>query len=211
LAVAIVVAAGRGERLGTALPKAFVPVGGRPMVEWGVEAASAVARAVVVALPPGAAPPAGAVGVEGGPTRSHSVRNALAAVPPGDDPVVVHDAARPLAGTELFRRVLAALGESDAAIAAAPLADTVKEADAAGRVTRTLDRARLWAVQTPQAFRRAVLERALAVPEEVLSIATDDAWLVERVGGTVQIVPSSRENLKVTTPFDLRLAESLVC
>jgi 2-C-methyl-D-erythritol 4-phosphate cytidylyltransferase len=212
VAVAIVVAAGRGERLGASgPPKAFVPVGGRPMVDWSVEAARAVARAVVVALPRGHAAPTGTVGAEGGRTRSHSVRNALAAAPPGDDPVVIHDAARPLVTPELFWRVLAALADADAAIAAAPVADTVKEADETGRVLRTLDRSKLWAVQTPQAFRRAVLARALAVDDDVLAAATDDAWLVERAGGTVRVVPAGRENLKVTTPFDLRVAESLLC
>jgi 2-C-methyl-D-erythritol 4-phosphate cytidylyltransferase len=212
VAVAIVVAAGRGERLGASgSPKAFVPVGGRPMVEWSVRAARAVARAVVVAVPRGEAAPAGAVGVEGGVTRSHSVRNALAAAPVGDDPIVVHDAARPFVTPELFARVLAALDDADAAIAAAPVTDTVKEADAAGRVLGTLDRSRLWAVQTPQAFHRPVLERALAVDDDVLAAATDDAWLVERAGGTVRVVPAGRENLKITTPFDLRVAESLLC
>jgi len=86
---------------------------------------------------------------------------------------------------------------------------TVKQADA-GRVVRaTLDRSGLWAIQTPQAFRRAALERALAVEDEVLAAATDDAWLVERAGGTVRVVPAPPENLKVTTAFDLRVAELL--
>jgi 2-C-methyl-D-erythritol 4-phosphate cytidylyltransferase len=212
VAVAIVVAAGRGERLGAfGPPKAFVPVGGRPMVEWSVQAARTVARVVVVALPPGQAAPAGTLGAAGGPTRSHSVRNALAAAPKGDDPVVIHDAARPLVTPELFARVLAALEDADAAIAATPVTDTVKEVDDAGRVLGTLDRSRLWAVQTPQAFRRAALERALDVPDEILAAATDDAWLVERAGGTVRVVPAGRENLKITTSFDLRVAESLLC
>jgi 2-C-methyl-D-erythritol 4-phosphate cytidylyltransferase len=125
--------------------------------------------------------------------------------------VVVHDAARPLVTPELFERVLAALEDADGAIAAAPVADTVKEADERGRVLHTLERSRLWAVQTPQAFHRAVLARALAVDDDVLAAATDDAWLVERAGGTVRVVPAGRENLKVTTAFDLRLAESLLC
>jgi 2-C-methyl-D-erythritol 4-phosphate cytidylyltransferase len=88
--------------------------------------------------------------------------------------------------------------------------DTVKEADAGGRVLRTLDRSRLWAIQTPQAFRREVLERALAVDDDVLRAATDDAWLVERLGGTVRVVPSTPANFKVTTPHDLAVAEGLL-
>ena len=98
----------------------------------------------------------------------------------------------------------------DAAIAAAPVTDTVKRADRERRVTATLDRAGLWAVQTPQAFRAEMLRRALDVPDEVLAAATDDASLVERAGGTVRLVESSPDNLKVTTPLDLRIAEALL-
>lgn len=180
------------------------------MVEWSVEAllASSSVEHVVVALPPGWEAPAGCVGVEGGAQRSLSVRAALGAVA-GDGPVVVHDAARPLVTPELVEEVLAALGEADCAIAAAPMTDTVKEA-LEGTVVRTLDRAGLWAVQTPQAFRRDVLERALAQSAEVLAAATDDASLVEALGGTVRIVEAPRENFKVTTPLDLRVAELLL-
>jgi 2-C-methyl-D-erythritol 4-phosphate cytidylyltransferase len=147
--------------------------------------------------------------VAGGATRSASVRNALAAA--GDaDAVVIHDAARPLVDPALFGATLAALEGADAAVAAAPMTDTVKEAGEDLRVQRTLDRSRLWAIQTPQAFRRAALEAALDVPPDVLAAATDDAWLVERAGGTVVIVPSTPRNLKVTTPHDLRVAELLL-
>jgi 2-C-methyl-D-erythritol 4-phosphate cytidylyltransferase len=151
--------------------------------------------------------------VPGGATRSESVRLALAAAGPGD-PVLVHDAARPLLTAELAQQTLAALAGStgaqlDGAIAAAPVADTIKRASD-GVVAETLDRSSLWAVQTPQVFRRAALERALDVPDELLAQATDDAWLVERAGGTIAIVPSSSANLKVTTELDLRLAELLL-
>jgi 2-C-methyl-D-erythritol 4-phosphate cytidylyltransferase len=124
--------------------------------------------------------------------------------------VLVHDAARPLLTAELARAVIAALandGDADAAIAAAPVTDTVKRVDATGEVSETLDREGLWAVQTPQVFRRAALQRALDVPAELLAQATDDAWLVERNGGKVIVVRSSEENLKVTTPLDLEVAE----
>ena len=162
----------------------------------------------MVAAPPGHERRRGASCVPGGATRSESVRAALAAAPPGD--VVVHDAARPLVTPEHFTASLAALADADCAIAAAPVTDTVKEAGADRVVTATLDRSRLWAIQTPQAFRRAALERALDVPEEVLAQATDDAWLVERTGGTVRVVESSPANFKVTTPHDLRIAEHLL-
>jgi 2-C-methyl-D-erythritol 4-phosphate cytidylyltransferase len=211
VAVALVVAAGLGERLGSEGPKAFVILAGRPMLEWSVAALreSGAVEQIVVALPPGYEAPAGTLGVAGGAVRSASVRSALAAAPAGD-PVLVHDAARPLVTRALIERVLEGLDGVDAAVAAAPVADTVKEASADGIVERTLDRDRLWAIQTPQAFRRAALVRALDVDDDILAAATDDAWLVERAGGRVRVVEAPRENLKVTTPIDLRIAEGLL-
>ena len=181
------------------------------MLEWSIEALRAVPaiERIVVALPPGHEAPPGTVGVAGGAERSHSVRNALAAAGPGD-PVLVHDAARPLVTPDLVERCLAAVDGADAAIAAARVTDTTKEAGPDGVVARTLDRSRLWAVQTPQVFRRAALEAALAQPDDVLAAATDDASLVEAAGGRVRVVEAPRENLKVTTPVDLRVAELLL-
>src|SRR5438270_1693938 len=167
MAVALIVAAGRGERLGSDRPKAFVPLAGRPMLEWSVDALRAVetVETIVVALPAGALElaPEGTLAVEGGVHRSQSVRQALRAAGEGE-PVIVHDAARPLARPELFERALAQLKVSpaEAVIAAGPVYDTIKEVAANGRtVARTLDRSRLWAVQTPQVFRRTAPERAL--------------------------------------------------
>ena len=212
-AVALVVAAGRGERLGYPGPKAFVMCGGRPMLEWSIDALKAVPAIghVVVATPPGIEAPAGTTGVFGGDERSHSVRAALHHTLAGD-PVLVHDAARPLLTPEIVAAVLAGLdADADAAIAAAPVADTVKRAGEDGRtVAETLDRSALWAIQTPQVFRREVLERALAQPHDVLAAATDDASIVEGMGGTVRLVECPRENFKVTTPDDLRLADLLL-
>jgi 2-C-methyl-D-erythritol 4-phosphate cytidylyltransferase len=208
VAVALIVAAGSGERLGASRPKAFVTLAGRPMVQWSVDALRAVpsVERIVVALPEGETAPEGTTGVPGGSVRSASVRAALAVAGPGD-PVIVHDAARPLVTPDAVERTLAALGDADGAIAAAPVADTIKETDADGTVRATLDRSRLWAVQTPQTFRRAALERALEVDDDTLAAATDDAWLVERTGGTVRVVSVSPDNLKVTTAADLRRAE----
>jgi 2-C-methyl-D-erythritol 4-phosphate cytidylyltransferase len=210
VAVALIVAAGRGERLGSDGPKAFVRLGGRPMLEWSVEVLTQVCDQVVVALPPGVHAPAGTIGVVGGAERSLSVRAALGAA--AGDPVLVHDAARPLVTVELAQACLDALDarDLDAAIAAARVTDTVKETGDDEVVERTLDRSRLWAIQTPQAFRREALERALALPDDVVAAATDDAALVESVGGRVGIVEAPRENLKVTTPLDLRVAELLL-
>jgi 2-C-methyl-D-erythritol 4-phosphate cytidylyltransferase len=214
MTVALIVAAGSGERLGASRPKALVELAGRPLLQWSVDALSGVdgMERIVLALPPGTRAPPGVTAVDGGAVRSDSVRRALGAVERGD-PVLIHDAARPLLTVELAEAVIAALQadeSADAAIAAVPLTDTVKRVDGAGVVSETLDRTELWAVQTPQVFRRAALERALAVPEEVLAQATDDAWLLERAGGKVIVVRASEENLKVTTPLDLEVAGMLL-
>ncbi|HZU61842.1 MAG TPA: 2-C-methyl-D-erythritol 4-phosphate cytidylyltransferase [Solirubrobacteraceae bacterium] len=213
MAVALIVAAGRGERLGLGQPKALVPVAGRPMLQWSVDAlrgVGAVAQ-IVIALPAEALDqaPTGTVAVAGGQFRSQSVRAALQAAGPGD-PVIVHDAARPLASAQLFQRALSELEHSgaDAVIAARPVTETIKEAEDA-TVTRTVDRTRLWAVQTPQVFRRRALQEALD-DAELLPQATDDAWLIEQRGGTVRVISSEEPNLKVTTPEDLKLAELLL-
>lgn len=215
MAVALIVAAGRGERLGSERPKALVMLAGKPMLQWSVEALRAVedVERIVVALPAGELDqaPDGTVVVVGGAARSESVRAALEASGDGD-PVIVHDAARPLAAAGLFRRALDELRDcgADAVIAACPVTDTIKQVDGEGVVERTLERDRLWAVQTPQVFRRAALERALAAGAQTLAGATDDAWLVEQSGGRVRVLDAGPGNLKVTTPTDLRLAELLL-
>ena len=182
-------------------------------MEWSLDALRSVPaiERIVVALPAGVDAPAGTIGAAGGAERSHSVRNALAAAPGDpDDPILVQDAARPLLTRELAERCLAGLDGVDAAIAAARVTDTTKEAGDDGLVTRTLERSRLWAVQTPQVFRRGALEAVLAQPDAVLAAATDDASLVEAAGGRVRLIEAPRENLKVTTPVDLRVAELLL-
>lgn len=179
------------------------------MLEWALDAlrASPGVGEIVVALPEGYDAPEGCVGVRGGAERSHSVRAALAAS--SGDPILVQDAARPMLTPGIVAACLEGLRDADAAIAAAPVTDTIKEAGD-GVVRRTLDRSVLWAVQTPQVFRRTALEAALAQPDEVLAAATDDASLVEAAGGTVRIVPTPASNLKVTTPHDLEIAELLL-
>jgi 2-C-methyl-D-erythritol 4-phosphate cytidylyltransferase len=214
MTIALIVAAGSGERLGADRPKALVDVAGRPMLQWSIDAFAAMDEVaqIVVALPAATPAPPGVIGVAGGATRSDSVRRALAAAGDGD-PVIVHDAARPLLTAGLAREVTAALArdpQADAAIAAAPVSDTIKRADEHRAVSETLARASLWAVQTPQVFRREALERALDVSPELLAAATDDAWLIERAGGRVLVVNVSGENLKVTTPLDLEVATMLL-
>jgi 2-C-methyl-D-erythritol 4-phosphate cytidylyltransferase len=216
MAVALIVAAGSGERLQAGMPKALVELHGKSLLSWSVEALAATAsvQRIVVALPAGVEAPAGTVGVRGGAVRSESVREALRAAGAGDEDeiVLVHDAARPLLTPALAEAVIAAVRERgvDAAVAAAAVSDTVKRAQEDGLVLQTLPRSELWAVQTPQAFRRGALESVLAESAEVLAQATDDASLIERAGGSVAIVPSSPENLKVTTSLDLELAGALL-
>jgi 2-C-methyl-D-erythritol 4-phosphate cytidylyltransferase len=206
--VGIVPAGGSGERLGAERPKAFVVLAGRPMLEWSLEVLGQVCDRVVVAVPPGFEDTPDRV--RGGESRSASVRNALAAAPEAEV-AVVHDAARPLVKRELVERCVGALGPGvDGAIAAVRMTDTVKEATRDGRVLRTLDRTALWSIQTPQVFRADVLRRALQTNEAALAAATDDAALVEDVGGSVRVVEAPPENLKVTRESDLRIAEALL-
>jgi 2-C-methyl-D-erythritol 4-phosphate cytidylyltransferase len=149
--------------------------------------------------------------VEGGTTRTASVGRGLAAVPETADVIVVHDAARPLASAVLFHDVIAAVtsGGAGGAIPGLPVSDTIKvveTVDGAPRVSATLDRAALVAVQTPQAFAADLLRRAHATGTE----ATDDAALVEALGATVRVVPGDPRNLKITTPADLARVEQLL-
>jgi 2-C-methyl-D-erythritol 4-phosphate cytidylyltransferase len=206
--VGIVPAAGRGERLGGDVPKAFAACAGRPLIEWSLDVLEAACDRVVVAVPPGHE--TGPDRVPGGDSRSASVRAALRAAPEATV-AVVHDAARPLVTAELVRACVAVLGEGwDGAVAAARMSVTVKEADDDGRVLSTLDRSRLWAIQTPQAFDAGVLRRALDTGDDVLAAATDDASLVEAAGGSVRVVEAPPDNIKVTREVDLLLAESLL-
>jgi 2-C-methyl-D-erythritol 4-phosphate cytidylyltransferase len=193
------------------------------MVEWSIEAMRAApsVRSIVVACPPGHVHDLGGhdLGVvDGGRTRAASVANALAAV--GTELVAIHDAARPLVTVELIEGVVAALlADEDAAgaIAAIPVADTIKRArpgstaeDAALVIEGTVDRAELWAAQTPQVFRVEALRRALEPDPEANAAATDEAMLVEAAGGRILIHPAPADNVKVTTPIDLRLADLLL-
>jgi 2-C-methyl-D-erythritol 4-phosphate cytidylyltransferase len=199
------------------------------MVEWSIAAFRASgARSIVVACPPGHVHDlaGGDLGVvDGGLTRAESVRNALEAV--GTELVAIHDAARPLVTPELIGEVIATLladPTADGAIAAAPVSDTIKLADAGTRgglpvsgaenrrlaVEKTVDRERLWAAQTPQVFGVEALHAALAADPERAAAATDEAMLVEANGGRILVHPSTAENLKVTTPLDLKVADLLL-
>jgi 2-C-methyl-D-erythritol 4-phosphate cytidylyltransferase len=223
---AVVVAGGSGTRFGGDRPKQFLPVAGRRLVDWSVDAVRPVSSGVVLVVPDdvdrsAVGLPAVDLVVTGGATRSASVRAGLAAlvdgpwrsdlgdgqtVGPADDAdiVLVHDAARPLATPALARSLVDAVLEgADGAVPGVPVTDTIKQV-AAGRVVGTADRDSLVAVQTPQAFRLGVLRRAHATGGD----ATDDAALVEAAGGVVVVVPGEPANRKVTTVEDLHGVEA---
>ncbi len=192
----VVVGAGGGLRFGAA--KQYEPLGEGRVIDVAVATARRASDGVVVVVPPADAERERAVG--GGATRSGSVRAGVAAVPDEATIVCVHDAARPLATVELFASVVAAVHDgADAVVPAVDVPDTIKVVDADGAVVETPDRSTLVAVQTPQAFRAAVLRRALASGAE----GTDDAALVERFGGRVVTVPGESWNRKITGPDDL--------
>ncbi|MDP9188381.1 MAG: 2-C-methyl-D-erythritol 4-phosphate cytidylyltransferase [Actinomycetota bacterium] len=221
-ASAVIAAAGSGERLGAGGPKAFVEAFGRPLLAWSLTAFDAAAsiERIVVAAPPRAGDRVAALaeeaGVEveivsGGDYRSQSVANAMQRV--GTDLVVVHDAARPLVSAKLIDEIVRRLDHNTdvtGVIAAAPVTDTIKEASVSRRVLRTPERSRMWAVQTPQAFRTAAMRDAIAAHPDQLGTVTDDAMLVERSGGEVLIHEAPVENMKVTTPHDLQVAAMLL-
>lgn len=202
----IVVAAGRGARLGAGEPKAFWRLGGKPMYVHAVEAlVRAGVGEVVVVVPADRVDDVAGKSVVGGRTRAESVRAGLAVC--SSERVAVHDAARPLASDGLIRRVLGALCPPWSAVAPAlEVADTLKRVEGE-RVTETVPRADLWAVQTPQVFLRDVLEAAHAGHD---ADATDDLVLVERLGEPVRLVAGERRNFKITFPEDLEMAERLL-
>ncbi|HEX2280137.1 MAG TPA: 2-C-methyl-D-erythritol 4-phosphate cytidylyltransferase [Thermomicrobiales bacterium] len=216
---AVVVAAGRGERLGTP-DKVVLPLAGRPMLAWSLRAleqAGTIGPVVVVA----GSHTLEAVGrlvrdeglhkvhavVAGGERRQDSVSAGLEALPEGIEIVVTHDGARPLAGPELFDRCAAAAAEGGAAIAATPVADTLKRV-AGELITSTVDRSGLWAAQTPQAFRLDLLRKAMTLSSD--ETVTDEARLCEVAGLPVTVVPSSLANLKVTRAEDIPVADALL-
>jgi 2-C-methyl-D-erythritol 4-phosphate cytidylyltransferase len=221
-AAALIAAAGSGERLGAGGPKALVPAAGRPLLAWSIDAFAAArgVGAIVIAAPPGheaevrelvlaAAEDRLAIEVvSGGETRTASVAAALGQVEA--ELVAVHDAARPLLEPALIESMLARLAAEPGAagvIAAQPVTDTIKRAGADGAISATEPRTGLWRAQTPQLFRAAALRAAHAGE---IAGATDDATLIERAGGRVLVEPGPPENLKVTTPADLRFAELLL-
>lgn len=206
LVCSIVVAAGSGARFGG--PKQLALLAGRRVLDWSLDLATEVSNHVVIVVP---AELVDSISpsidssirvVAGGATRSESVRSGLDAVPDDAAVIVVHDGARPLADVGIFDRVIDAVRSgADAAIPVVPVSDTIRHVDGG-----VVDRSTLVAVQTPQAFAASALRRAHGAQAE----ATDDAGLVEAAGGTVVHVPGTPENLKITNPSDLAMAEAIL-
>jgi 2-C-methyl-D-erythritol 4-phosphate cytidylyltransferase len=219
---AIIVAAGSGVRLGSSVPKAFVKIGGRTMLSYSLVSVRQVSSIdeLVITVPAGfenaARAEVASAGVvvpvkitPGGIERQDSVRIALELTSAESELVIVHDAARPLATPAIFDACLSAAARAGGAIAAIPVADTLKRV-ADGAISATVTRAGLWQAQTPQAFRRALLVAAhqRAVAEKIA--ATDDADLVERTGARVEVVEASTDNIKITTQSDLAIVKAII-
>lgn len=205
----IVVAAGSGSRFGGDVPKQFLEIAGKRVVDWSVVAASAVSDGVVVVVPQGSSVRVSARGlacevicVPGGATRSDSVRRGLAKVPSTAQVVLVHDAARPVASPALMASVVAAVRHgADAVVPVVGVVDTIRSLGG-----ETIDRNQLQAVQTPQGFSAGALRHAHATGSD----ATDDATLVRAVGGSTVTVPGERWNIKVTEPDDAIVVRALL-
>ena len=219
---AIVLAAGAGRRMGCELPKQFITLAGRPLLVHALAAfdrANRVDRVVLVTLADSVDRCQEVVGrwgirkvaavVTGGARRQDSVAEGLGAVPDDADVVAIHDGARPLILPEQIDAVIDLAREKGAAALGTPVRDTVKEIEN-GRVLQTLDRSRLWRVQTPQAFRAPMLRRAHEAAARCAFAGTDDTSLVERQKAPVYLVTGREDNLKVTAPEDLAMAESIL-
>ena len=213
---AVLLCAGRGERLGGVVPKALAPLAGRPLFTWSYEALQRcdVIDGIVLVGPvrllrdllaaSGCSSHKLVATTEGGEQRQHSVGRGLHVLPEACTHVAVHDSARALVSPEVIARAVAEAREHGAAIAAVPQADTLKQGTV-GAITGTVPREGLWAAQTPQVFRRDWLERA---HREATEVATDDATLVEWLGHPVRLSLGDPLNFKITTNADLELAEA---
>jgi 2-C-methyl-D-erythritol 4-phosphate cytidylyltransferase/2-C-methyl-D-erythritol 2,4-cyclodiphosphate synthase len=220
---AIITAAGSGSRMRQSVNKIFLSLNGKPVLSYSVLAIAAAGKIdnLIVTAASGLEKETEALltnlklslpwqVVTGGKERQHSIHNALQAVPEATDLILVHDGARPLVSAELIAATISAAQEHQAALTAVKVKDTIKESSADNFVAKTLDRDFLYSVQTPQAFTASLLRQAYSQAEKDGYLGTDDASLVERLGVKVKIVPGEYQNLKITTPEDIALAESFL-
>ncbi|MCL2365203.1 MAG: 2-C-methyl-D-erythritol 4-phosphate cytidylyltransferase [Defluviitaleaceae bacterium] len=217
----IITAAGTGARFGTVVPKQFLPMkNGASVLENAVaafEKSPCIDEIILTA-------PANYITqlqqtlrrftkvtriIAGRNTRAQSIREAIHAIHPASDMILIHDGVRPLVSTALIAAIAQAARQYGAAIPGLPCVETLKQVNASGEITATVDRARLWQVQTPQGFNRALLCTAY---ENIADIShlTDDASLIEANGGTVYIIPGEKRNLKITTPEDMQIANAIL-
>lgn len=219
----LIAAAGSGRRMGAEGNKLLLPVAGRPVLAWTLEAALAcpaihwigivgqpVDAESIAAIVAAARPARPVAWILGGDTRQESVRCGLAALPPGAEGVLIHDGARCLVEPQLLERCAAAVQRGAAVIAATPVTDTIKQVDGEGTITATPDRRGLWSAQTPQGFPVAQLQQAHATAIAEGWSVTDDAALFERLGLPVQVLEAPPSNIKLTTPFDLTVAAAVL-
>ena len=217
----LIAAAGSGRRMGADRNKLLLPLAGKPVIAWTLKAALAaeqihwigvvgqeIDRKPILDLMGDADKPV--TWIQGGSTRQESVLRGLAGLPEAAEQVLIHDGARCLAEPALFDRCAMALASGQALIAATPVTDTIKRVDAAGVITDTPDRSELWAAQTPQGFQVDQLRKGHAEAEAKGWSVTDDASLYERLGWPVQVLDAGPSNIKVTTPFDLTVAEAVL-
>ncbi|MFO7629090.1 MAG: 2-C-methyl-D-erythritol 4-phosphate cytidylyltransferase [Prochlorococcaceae cyanobacterium] len=219
----LIAAAGSGRRMGASGNKLLLPLAGRPVLAWTLDAALAAPviswigvvgqpldAAEIGAIIAAARPAVPVEWILGGETRQDSVRHGLAALPAGAEGVLIHDGARCLVEPELLARCAAAVAAGAAVIAATPVSDTIKQVDGSGTITATPERSGLWAAQTPQGFPVAQLRQAHATATAEGWSVTDDAALFERLGWPVQVLQAPPSNIKLTTPFDLTVAEAVL-
>ncbi|MCP9804971.1 2-C-methyl-D-erythritol 4-phosphate cytidylyltransferase [Cyanobium sp. T1B-Tous] len=219
----LIAAAGSGRRMGAEGNKLLLPVAGRPVLAWTLEAALAcpaihwigivgqpVDAEAIAAIVAAAGPDRPVHWILGGDTRQESVCRGLAALPAEAAGVLIHDGARCLVEPALLERCAAAVNGGAAVIAATPVTDTIKQVDGAGTITGTPDRRGLWAAQTPQGFPVAQLRTAHATATAEGWSVTDDAALFERLGLPVQVLEAPPSNIKLTTRFDLTVAEAVL-
>jgi 2-C-methyl-D-erythritol 4-phosphate cytidylyltransferase len=219
----LIAAAGSGRRMGATGNKLLLPVAGRSVLAWTLDAAFAcpaiswigivgqpVDAAAIAAIVAEAQPDRPVQWIEGGETRQESVSRGLAALPAAAGGVLIHDGARCLVEPDLLARCAAAVQQGAAVIAATPVTDTIKQVDGAGNITATPDRNCLWAAQTPQGFPVQQLRAAHATAMAQGWSVTDDAALFERLGLAVQVLEAPASNIKLTTPFDLTVAAAVL-
>lgn len=223
MVTAIIAAAGQGKRMAKGINKAFILLNNRPILAHTLdvfEACAGINDIIVVVGADDIQQTRTIINtygyrkikevVPGGAERQHSIANALKEIPVNTQLVLIHDGARPLVTQKLVMEVLLASNETGAAIVAVPVKDTIKIGNKEGFVLETPDRTNLWAVQTPQVFKRDIIEEAYRQAELAAVVATDDAGLVERIGVKVRLIMGDYNNLKVTTPEDLVVAETII-